>query len=287
MDFKVAGTRDGINAIQVDTKLPFLPLEVCVEAMRQAKGARLQILDLMAETIAAPRTELSQYAPRMLALTIPTDKIGLLIGPGGRNIRELQTVYEVEIDVEDDGTVLICGDDPEKTEGARRVIADMTREIAVGEIFIGKVNSITAFGAFVELMPGRDGLVHISHLDWTHIDKTEDICKIGDEMRVKVIEVDDEGKVRLSRKELLPRPEGAVSGGDRGSDRGGDRGRGRPRSGGPPSRGGSSGGSRDARRDSGPSQAPSSPPATESAPSEEMKDFEAGRGKAYFRDKKS
>ncbi len=287
MDFKVAGTREGINAIQVDTKLTSIPLQVCFEALDLARQARLEILDLMAEAIPYPRTELSKYAPRMLSVRVPVDQIGLIIGPGGKNIRQLQTDYEVEIDVEDDGSVLIFGDDKEKTTAARQIISDMTREIEVGEIFTGTVSSVTPFGAFVELIPGRDGLVHISHLDWSHVDKTEDVCKVGDEMQVKVIEVDNEGKVRLSRKELLPKPEGGVpsrSSGGGGSSRGGS-----GRSGGGSSRGGSRGGSRrpDRRSSSGPSEAsgPSETPA--SAPkTDDGKELEAGRGKAYFRDKK-
>lgn len=284
MDFKVAGTREGVNAIQVDTKLPSLPLEVCFQALDMAREARLKILDTMALTLPYPREELSAYAPRMISITIPVERIGLLIGPGGRMIREIQAEYEVEIDVEDDGTVLICGEDKVKTEAARKRISDMTRDVEVGEVFTGRVTSVTPFGAFVEIIPGRDGLVHISHLAWEHVDRTEDVCKVGDEMTVKVIEIDDEGKVRLSRKELLPREPGQGSSGGGSRDRG-------PRSGGGsrdrgPSRGG---------RDRGPRSGggASSGPAASAAPAidktggeDEMGDFEAGRGKAYFRDKK-
>ena len=162
MDFKVAGTREGVNAIQVDTKLPSLPLEVCFQALDMAREARLKILDTMALTLPYPREELSAYAPRMISITIPVERIGLLIGPGGRMIREIQAEYEVEIDVEDDGTVLICGEDKVKTEAARKRISDMTRDVEVGEVFTGRVTSVTPFGAFVEIIPGRDGLVHIS-----------------------------------------------------------------------------------------------------------------------------
>jgi polyribonucleotide nucleotidyltransferase len=236
MDFKVAGTREGINALHLDMKVQGLPTQVLTEALLQAKDARLEILDLMAQAIGEPRTVLSKYAPRMFMVQINREKIGQLIGPGGKMIRALQADYEVEIDVEDDGTVLVFGKDSEKAEKCRDTIAAMTREVKIGEIFTGKVISTTAFGAFVELLPGQDGLVHISQLAWEHVKKTEDVVKPGDEITVKVIDIDDQGKVRLSRKEMLPRPEGAVdepeghSGGSRGS--GGRSGGGGDRSGG-------------------------------------------------------
>ncbi|MCE5219606.1 polyribonucleotide nucleotidyltransferase [bacterium] len=265
MDFKVAGTREGVNAIQVDTKLTHLPLQVCFDALDLAREARLGILDIMAETIPYPRTELSPYAPRMYSVTIPTDKIGMVIGPGGKNVRKIQDENEVQIDIDDTGTVFIFGMDGEKANAARQIIADMTREIAVGEVFKGRVTGTTAFGAFVELMPGREALVHISHLAWEHIAKTEDIAKVGDTMEVKVIEVDDEGKIRASRKELLPRPAGIPESSGGGS---------RPRGGGGPSRGGRggshSGGSRGGSPHAG----------------GEGGEFDAGRGKSYFREKK-
>ena len=189
----------------------------------------------------------------------------MIIGPGGKNVRKLQEEYEVQVDVDDTGLVYIFGTDPEKTAAARQVIADMTREIAVGETFQGRVTSTTPFGAFVELMPGREALVHISHLAWEHVNRTEDVLNVGDDVEVKVIEVDNEGKVRASRKELLPRPAGGVKedrprgGGDGGRSGGGSRGGG----------GGGSRGSSDSRpRDT------------------EPEGGEAGRGKAYFRDKK-
>jgi polyribonucleotide nucleotidyltransferase len=227
MDFKVAGTRQGINAIQVDTKLTSLPLQVCFDALEAAREARLKILDIMAEAIPFPRAELSKYAPRMYCVSIPVDKIGVLIGPGGKNVRKLQDEYDVQVDISDEGLVYIFGQDAEKAAAARQVIADMTRDIAVGEVFRARVTGTTAFGAFVELMPGREALVHISHLDWDHVGKTEDVVKVGDVIEVKIIEVDDEGKIRASRKELLPRPGSKSSSGDRGGRPprgGGDRG---------------------------------------------------------------
>lgn len=206
MDLKVAGTREGVNAIQMDTKTKGISAELLAEGLQLAKEARLKVLDVMAEAIPYPRPELSRYAPRMMSLTINRDQIGLLIGPGGRNIRRLQDEYEVTIDIEDDGTVLIFGSDPQKVEQARQIIYDLTREIQIGEIFEGKVIGITDFGAFVEILPGRDGLVHISHLSWDRVGKTEDVVRVGDTLRVKVIDVDAEGRIRLSHKELLPKP---------------------------------------------------------------------------------
>ncbi len=223
MDFKVAGTRAGINALHLDMKVQGLPTEILREALVQAREARMQILDIMEEAIAAPRTELSPYAPRMEAIKIDREKIGLIIGPGGKVIRGFQDEYEVEIDVEDDGMVMIFGQDAEKVDKCRDAILEMTREIEVGEVFTARVVSTVPFGAFVELVPGREALLHISHLAWEHVDKTEDVVKVGDEVQVKVIEVDDEGKVRVSRKELLPRTGGGGgrSGGDRGNRGGG------------------------------------------------------------------
>jgi polyribonucleotide nucleotidyltransferase len=208
MDFKVAGTRLGITAIQMDTKTDGLPMNLLVESLEQACAARIQILDIMAETIPYPRTELSTYAPRMFALHIDPAKIGSVIGPGGRVVRKMQEDFAVEIDIRDDGTVYIFGVDSEKADAAREAIADLTREVQVGEVFTGRVVSTLAFGAFVEILPGREGLLHISNLAWEHVDKTEDVVKVGDMVEVKVLEVDDEGKLRLSRKDLLPKPEG-------------------------------------------------------------------------------
>ncbi len=214
MDFKVAGTRTGINVLHLDMKVPGLPPTILAEGLEQARVARLQILDEMAKVLPYPRTELSRYAPRMYALQIPRDTIGLVIGPGGKQIRKLQDTYEVEIDIEDDGTVFIFGTDSEKAQQAYEHIRQMTREIEVGEVFTGTVVNTTAFGAFVEITPGREGLIHISHLAWEHVNRTEDVVKPGDKVKVKVIDIDDEGKIRLSRKELLPRTDNRSSGDD-------------------------------------------------------------------------
>jgi len=206
MDLKVAGTRAGVTALQLDMKVPGLSPQILAEGLDQARQARLQILDAMAEAIAYPRQELSPYAPRMFAIQIKPDQIGTIIGPGGKQIRKLEEDYEVKIDIEDDGIVFIFGTDGEKTEQARDEIQNMTREIKVGEVVNGKVVSTTTFGAFVELAPGRDGLLHISEIAHKHIAKTEDVLNIGDEVKVKVTEIDAEGKIRLSRKVLLPNP---------------------------------------------------------------------------------
>ena len=279
MDFKVAGTREGINAIQVDTKLDQgIPLPVCKDALDVALQARLGILDAMAEAIPYPRAELSKYAPRMFTVNLPSDKIGMVIGPGGKNVRKIQEQFEVQVDIDDEGVAYIFGSDGEKAAAAHQMIADMTREIAVGEVFQSKVVSTVPFGAFVELMPGREALLHISHLAWEHVNKTEDVVQPGDELEVKVIEVDDEGKVRVSRKELLPKPPGGGSSGG---------------SGGGPSRGGGSrggsrgggGGSRTPREGSSRERHDAAPASGRKA--DEISDFDTGQGKAYFREKKS
>ena len=242
MDLKIAGTREGVNCIQMDTKTQGVSVDILAEGLQLAREARLQVLDVMAETIPYPRPELSRYAPRMVSLTVNKDQIGLIIGPGGKNIRRMQDEHEVSIDIEDDGTVLIFGTNADGVDAARQAIADLTRTVDVGEIFEGTVTSTTDFGAFVELLPGREGLVHISHLSWDRVGKTEDVARVGDPMRVKVIEVDPEGKVRLSRKELLPKPEGYEERPDRGPRPGGGGGSRGGGGGGRPSGGRSSGG---------------------------------------------
>ena len=234
MDLKIAGTRSGVNCIQMDTKTSGVSLAKLTEGLKMARDARMQVLDVMAEALPYPRPELSRYAPRMLSLSIEKERIGLVIGPGGKTIRKMQDDYEVNIDIEDDGTVLIFGTNAEGVEAARNAINDLTRVVEVGEVFEGTVVTTVDFGAFVEILPGREGLVHISHLSWEHVKKTEDVVKVGDKIQVKVIEVDDEGKIRLSRKELLPKPANYVAPEPRG---GGDRG-GRPRPGGRPGGGG-------------------------------------------------
>ena len=203
MDFKVAGTRNGITGFQVDLKIPGLSLELARKAFEQAKIARFQILDIMATTLAEPRKELSKYAPRLATLRIPPDKIGLLIGPGGKNIKKITEETGTQIDIEDDGTVFIFSSNAPGMDRAREIIEGMTAEIEVGKIYRGKVVTIKEFGAFVEVLPGKDGLCHISELADFRVRSVEDVCKVGDEIWVKCIGVDEKGRVKLSRKAAL------------------------------------------------------------------------------------
>ncbi|HEY0069008.1 MAG TPA: polyribonucleotide nucleotidyltransferase [Chloroflexia bacterium] len=234
MDFKVAGTREGVTGLQLDLKTSGLAFEIMHEAFEQAREARLFILDKMAEVISEPRPNLSPYAPRILRIKINPEKIGALIGPGGKNIRGITEQTGTKIDVEDDGTVLVASTDGESAKKAIRMIEGLTKEAAVGEIYLGKVVRILPYGAFVEVLPGKDGLVHISELADYRVERVEDVVNIGDEINVMVIDVDRQGKISLSRKAVLtgeiPAPR------DRDRDRGdrpgfGDRDRG-PRPGG-------------------------------------------------------
>ncbi len=203
MDFKVAGSRDGVTALQMDMKVKGIDLEILSRALEQARDARLQIMDVMTECIAAPREQMSPHAPRILRLDVPQDKIGQLIGPGGRNIRALQDDTGAEISVEDDGAVFITAVDQASGQAAFDRVSAMTRDIEPGQIYTGKVVRILPFGAFVEMVPGKDALVHISELADYRVDKVEDIVSVGDEMQIIVIEVDNLGRVNASRKALL------------------------------------------------------------------------------------
>jgi polyribonucleotide nucleotidyltransferase len=208
MDFKVAGTATGVTAIQMDIKVKGITPEIMREALAQAHEGRLFILEKMLETIAAPRPSLSRFAPRVTRIKINPDKIGALIGPGGKTIRAIQEETDTKIDIEDDGTVSITAADPEKAEQAIRRIQSLTQEIRVekGEIYTGKIVSIMPYGAFVELFPGRDGLVHISELaedPTVRLSRVEDMFKVGDEITVMVTDVAPNGKVSLSRRAAL------------------------------------------------------------------------------------
>ena len=203
MDFKVAGTRQGITGFQVDLKIHGLTLDLTRQAFAQAKVARFQILDIMARTLAEPRSELSKYAPRMETMRIPPDKIGMLIGPGGKTIKKITEETGCKIDIEDDGSVFVFSTNPEGMARAREIIQGMTAEIEVGKIYRGKVVTIKEFGAFVEVLPGKDGLVHISELADFRVRQVEDVCKMGDEIWVKCVGVDEKGRVKLSRKAAL------------------------------------------------------------------------------------
>lgn len=250
MDFKVAGSQVGITGIQLDLKIKGISEQIIRETLERAREARIRILKHMLSTLKRPKKDLSPYAPRVLMLTINKEKIGAVIGPGGKNIRALQEETKSDINITDDGQVTICGKDQALVEECRNRIEAMTEDIQVGRVYKGKVASITDFGAFIELVPGRDGLCHISELDHGYVSKVSDVCKVGDPMEVIVIGIDDHDRVKLSRKALIakdeseesapaePRPpreprqeraprDGGERGGGRGrggDDRGGDRG---------------------------------------------------------------
>lgn len=203
MDFKVAGTRQGITALQMDLKISKVKAEVMREALRRAKEARLFALDRMEETIGQAREDLSPYAPRITLLKIDTEKIGLLIGPGGKTIRKIIDETGVKIDVEDDGTVLVASTDAEGSKKAVEIIQALTEEPEIGKTYTGTVKRVTDFGAFVEILPGTDGLVHISQLADYHVASVEDVVHVGDEIMVMVVDIDAENKIRLSRRAVL------------------------------------------------------------------------------------
>ena len=204
MDFKVAGTRDGITAIQMDLKCDGLTPEIIKEALDKTEKARLYILnDIMAPAIAEPRAELSKYAPKMLSMVIDTEKIRDVIGSGGKTIQKICAECDVKIDVEEDGHVFVSGMDMDNVRRAIQVIQTITMDPEVGAIYKGKVSRLMQFGAFVEIAPGKEGLCHISKLDSKHVDKVEDVVKPGDEIVVKVVEIDQQGRINLSRKDAL------------------------------------------------------------------------------------
>ena len=203
MDFKVAGTRKGITALQMDIKGQGVDYRILEEALAQAREARLFILDKMAETISQPRKELSPYAPRITLIKIDPEKIGLIIGPGGKTIRKIVEETGAKIDVEDDGTVFIASTDGASSEKAVAMIKGLTEEPEVGKIYTGRVVRVTDFGAFVEILPGKDGLVHISQLADYRVPSVEDVVHVGDEIMVMVIDIDAEDKIRLSRRAVL------------------------------------------------------------------------------------
>ncbi|MGH1157704.1 polyribonucleotide nucleotidyltransferase [Bacillus mycoides] len=203
MDFKVAGTAKGVTALQMDIKIDGLSRKILEEALQQAKVGRMHILNHMLSVIAEPRIELSAYAPKIITMAINPDKIRDVIGPSGKQINKIIEETGVKIDIEQDGTVFISSINQEMNEKAKKIIEDIVREVQVGEIYLGKVKRVEKFGAFVELFSGKDGLVHISELALERVGKVEDVVKIGDEISVKVIEIDKQGRVNLSRKVLL------------------------------------------------------------------------------------
>ena len=210
MDFKVAGTREGITALQVDIKCKGITREIFKEALAQAHKGRMEILDNMATAIAEPRKEVSKYAPKMVTFTIPTDKIREVIGTGGKVINDIiDKCDQVKIDIDDDGKVVIYHTSKEAIDKAKAMIDDITREAKVGEIYDATVVRLEKFGAFVELFKGTDALLHVSKIRHERVDKPESVLKIGDKIRVKVVEIDEKGRVNVSAKDLLPKPEKA------------------------------------------------------------------------------
>lgn len=233
MDFKIAGTQNGITGIQLDLKIAGISQEIIRATMTQSREARIEILRKMLSTISRPRPELSKFAPRLIRLKIDPDKIGALIGPGGKNIRMIQETTGTIIEVDDDGTVIVASNDAEASKAAVAQIEACTATVQIGRIYDGRVISIKDFGAFVEILPGRDGLCHISELSDGFVSRVSDVCAVGDEMKVLVIDIDDHDRVKLSRRRAMeelgikddlppraPRDEGE------GSDRGWDRERG-------------------------------------------------------------
>ncbi|MBI4760050.1 MAG: polyribonucleotide nucleotidyltransferase [Chloroflexota bacterium] len=236
MDFKVAGTAKGITALQMDIKISGLSAQMMKEALEQAREARMHILEKMLAVIPAPRPQLKEHAPRIITVKIPVDKIGALIGPGGKNIRALQEETGAKIDVQEDGTVYIASTDSAGAKIAQERIEALGENAVIGNIYTGKVVRIEAFGAFVEILPGVDGLVHISQLDSDRVNKVEDVVNLGDEITVMVTDIDPQGKIRLSRQAVLegwtaeearekdqrkPGGGGGRPGGGRGGERGG------------------------------------------------------------------
>jgi polyribonucleotide nucleotidyltransferase len=244
MDFKVAGTPKGVTGIQLDLKIEGIGEDIIRAALDQAKEARKEILKAMLSTLGRPRTELSDRAPRLLTTKISPDKIGLLIGPGGKTIKGIQESTGAKIDVDDDGTVYVAHSDAAGAEAALAKVEALCEEVQVGKIYTGKVASIKDFGAFIEIVPGKDGLLHISEIDHYRVGRVDDVLQMGDVLEVKVIAIDDQNRVKLSRKALIAPPAGggdANGGGDVGDgegrpprgdregrgdrgDRGGDRG---------------------------------------------------------------
>ncbi|MBI9066109.1 MAG: polyribonucleotide nucleotidyltransferase [Salinivirgaceae bacterium] len=209
MDFKVTGTRDGITATQMDIKVDGLPYEVLAQALEQAKAGRLHILKKITDTISEPKADFKEHAPRVVKLTIPKDCIGALIGPGGKIIQEIQASTGTTIiieEVDNQGRVEVVATSKDAIDAALARIKGIVAVPDIGEVYKGKVKAIVAFGAFVEILPGKEGLLHISEIEWRRLDKVDEVLKEGDEIEVKLIDIDKAGKLKLSRKVLLPRP---------------------------------------------------------------------------------
>jgi polyribonucleotide nucleotidyltransferase len=203
MDFKVAGTRKGITGVQLDIKSKGLPAKIMVEALALSHKCRMHILDQMDKVLAKPRPEISEYAPRLLTLKINPEKIGKLIGPGGKMIKAIQAETGAQIDIEDDGTVCIACTDSAGANRAREMVERITEDVQIGRVYEGRVISIKDFGAFIEIQEGQDGLCHVSELDENYVKSVGDVVKIGDVVKVKVIAIDEQGRVKLSRKAAM------------------------------------------------------------------------------------
>jgi len=214
MDFKVAGTANGITGIQLDMKARGIAHDRTRKALEQAKRARQHILAEMAKCLDTPRQEINKYAPRLLVVRINPEKIGKVIGPGGKTINRIQGETGATIDIEEDGTIYIGCTNAEGAEAARAEIEGMTAEAQVGQIYQGKVVSITDFGAFIEILPGQDGLCHVSELSADYVKNVADVVKLGDTLEVKVINIDDNGRIKLSHKVLMKPSEGSQGGGE-------------------------------------------------------------------------
>ena len=200
MDFKVAGTKNGITAIQVDIKIDGLTYDIIKEAFERTRVARMYILnEVMLKAISKPRTEISKYAPKIITMEIDPEKIKDVIGSGGKVINKIIADTGVKIDIEDDGKVFIAGQDSEMANRAKEIIEAITMDLEVGKTYVGKVVRIMNFGAFVEVAPGKEGMIHISKLAKERVEKIEDVVKVGDTVAVKVIEIDDQGRVNLMR----------------------------------------------------------------------------------------
>jgi len=203
MDFKVAGTSEGVTSLQMDIKISGVNRDIMRQALHQAREGRLHILGIMNGTLASARTNVSGHAPRITTIKVKPDKIREIIGPGGKVIRGIIEATGVKMDVEDDGTVTIASSDEAASQKAIEMVQRIAAEAEIGKIYKGTVRKIVEFGAFVEILPGTDGLVHISQLAPQRVNKVTDVLKEGDEVMVKVLEIDRQGKIRLSRKEAL------------------------------------------------------------------------------------
>ena len=209
MDFKVAGTQNGITGIQLDLKVGGISEEIVRATLEQSRQARIEILRRMLTAIPRPRPDISKWAPRLLRTKIDPEKIGLLIGPGGKMIRSIQETTGALIEVEDDGTVMISSDSADGARAALEQVEALTASVEIGKIYNGRVTSVKDFGAFVEILPGKDGLCHISELSDEYVSSVADVCKVGDRMQVKVIAIDEQDRVKLSRKRAMKEQRGA------------------------------------------------------------------------------